>query len=319
MQEEEEITTPGYETIYRNDKTSNSGGILIAVKDTLKTTTMQVKQETDVGQILWILLNNQKKKIKVGVIYAPQEGVTPNKELKKLHTSITEEIIKAKEEDQQSIITGYFNSEIGDSINGNMSAVTKRGRLLNKMIDKYDMKLVNEEQEICKGLWTREQEKDKSVIDYVITGKKYFSTIKGMYIDQNKEYATFKIERKESEDIKKIYSDNNVIILKVDFMTEMQKEKRKRIITTKGYKEYQQILQHKTISKIMQTGNLQNRYDIRSQAIEDTVKKVEKVTKKGPKERCERINQNAERTKERISSRNKFLQQKANNRKNKND
>ena len=29
------------------------------------------------------------------------------------------------------------------------------------MIDKYDMKTVNEEQEICKGLWIREQEKDK--------------------------------------------------------------------------------------------------------------------------------------------------------------
>ena len=55
-----------------------------------------------------------------------------------------------------------------------------------------------------------------------------------MHIDQNKEYATFKIERKESGDIKKIYS-----ILKLDFMTEMQKEKRKKIITTKGYKDYQ--------------------------------------------------------------------------------
>ena len=101
-----------------------------------------------------------------------------------------------------------------------------------------------------------------------------------MYIDQNKEYATFKIERKESEDTKKIYSDHNVIILKVDFMTQMQKEKRKKIITTKGYKEYQQISQLKKISKIMQTGNLQNQYDIWSQAIEDTIKKVEKVTKK---------------------------------------
>ena len=64
MQEEEKITIPGYETIYRNDKTSNSGGILIAVKDTLKTITMQVKQETEVGQTLWILLNNQKKEKK---------------------------------------------------------------------------------------------------------------------------------------------------------------------------------------------------------------------------------------------------------------
>ena len=52
---------------------------------------MQVKQETEVGQTLWILLNNKKNKLKVEVIYAPQEGVTPKKELKKLYTSITEE------------------------------------------------------------------------------------------------------------------------------------------------------------------------------------------------------------------------------------
>ena len=50
------------------------------------------------------------------MIYAPQEGVTPSKELKKLYTPITEETIKAKEEDQQSIIIGDFNAKIGDRI-----------------------------------------------------------------------------------------------------------------------------------------------------------------------------------------------------------
>ena len=100
-------------------------------------------------------------------------------------------------------IIGDFNGKIGDRIKGNMSTVTKGGRQLIKMIDKYDMKIVNEEQEICKGLWTRAQGKNKSVIDYVITEKKHFTTIKGMHIDENKEYATFKIERKESGDIKK--------------------------------------------------------------------------------------------------------------------
>ena len=150
MQEGEEITIPGYETIYRNEKTSNSGGIIIAVEETMKTKTMQVKQETEVDQTLWVLLNNQKNKIKVGVIY--EEGVTTNKELKNLYPSTTEEIKKAKEEDQQSIIIGYFNAKIGDRIKGNMSTVTKGGRQLTKMIDKYDMKIVNEEQEICKGL-----------------------------------------------------------------------------------------------------------------------------------------------------------------------
>ena len=48
-QEEEEIEMPGCDTIYKNDKTSNSGGILITVKDTLKTIFMHVKQEAEVG------------------------------------------------------------------------------------------------------------------------------------------------------------------------------------------------------------------------------------------------------------------------------
>ena len=98
------------------------------------------------------------------MIYAAQEGVTQNEELKNLYTSITEEIIKAKEENQQPIIIGDLNAKIGNRINGNMSTVTEGGRKLIKMIDKYDMKLINEEEEICKGLWTREQGKDKSVM-----------------------------------------------------------------------------------------------------------------------------------------------------------
>ena len=52
LQEEEEIRIPGYETIYRNDKTSNSGGIIITVKDTVKTITMQVKQEASRADIM---------------------------------------------------------------------------------------------------------------------------------------------------------------------------------------------------------------------------------------------------------------------------
>ena len=79
-----------------------------------------------------------------------------------------------------------------------MSAVTKGGRQLMKMIHEYDMRIVNKDQEIYNGLWKREQRKDKSVIDYVITGKTYFTTIKGMHTGENKEYATFKIKRKES-------------------------------------------------------------------------------------------------------------------------
>ena len=59
------------------------------------------------------------------MIYVPQESVTSNKELKKLCTSVMEEIIKIKEEDKQSIVIGDFNAKIGDRIKENMSTVTK--------------------------------------------------------------------------------------------------------------------------------------------------------------------------------------------------
>ena len=59
------------------------------------------------------------------MIFVSQEGVTPNKELKKLYASVMEEIIKVKEEDKQSIVIGDFNAKIDDRIKENMSTVTK--------------------------------------------------------------------------------------------------------------------------------------------------------------------------------------------------
>ena len=60
-----------------------------------------------------------------------------------------------------------------------MSTVTKGGRQSVKMIYKYDMKIVNREQEICKGLWTREQGKDKSVTDLLTADKNILEPQKG--------------------------------------------------------------------------------------------------------------------------------------------
>ena len=44
------------------------------------------------GQSLWILQTNTKKKNRIGVIYAPQENVTPNNELKLMYEDIREQI-----------------------------------------------------------------------------------------------------------------------------------------------------------------------------------------------------------------------------------
>ena len=47
---EEEITIPGYEIVFRHDGTNNSGGIMIPVKDNIKTMSMQIQHEKSIGQ-----------------------------------------------------------------------------------------------------------------------------------------------------------------------------------------------------------------------------------------------------------------------------
>ena len=68
---------------------------------------------------LWILLANTKKKITIGVIYAPQEKVIPNNKLKLMYEDIREQIKKRIKEKQQILILEDFNAKIGAAIKGN--------------------------------------------------------------------------------------------------------------------------------------------------------------------------------------------------------
>ena len=90
MEKEEETQIPGYSLVCRNDRSANSGGILIGVRDNIKSISLELTEENKVG--LWILLTNTKKKIRIGVIYTPQENVTPNNELKLMYEDIREQI-----------------------------------------------------------------------------------------------------------------------------------------------------------------------------------------------------------------------------------
>ena len=73
----------------------------------------------------------------------PQENVTPNNEQKLLYQMIAEQIEIAKEKYQQVIMVVDFNAKIGNHIPGNKEAVSKGGRQLKKIIEKYNLNIVN--------------------------------------------------------------------------------------------------------------------------------------------------------------------------------
>ena len=106
---EEQIQIPEYK-IFRKDGTTNSRDILIAIKEQLKTIVAEVNREKKIDQTLWVLLNNQKIQVRMGVVYGPQENVTSNSELKKLYESIS--VYIGKKNHQQIIILGDSNAKI---------------------------------------------------------------------------------------------------------------------------------------------------------------------------------------------------------------
>ena len=66
-----------------------------------------------------------------------------------------------------------------------------------KMAKNYDLVIINKEKEVCKGLWTRVQGQERSILDYVLTNSKLLSTVAEMVVDENKEYSAFKLKKVE--------------------------------------------------------------------------------------------------------------------------
>ena len=53
----------------------------------------------------------------------------------------------------------------------------------------------------------------------MLINTEFVSSIKEIIIIETKEYATYRLE-KQNQDLKKIYSDYNLILLKIDFHIE---------------------------------------------------------------------------------------------------
>ena len=85
------------------------------------------------------------------------------------------------------------NVKIGNHIPGNKETVSEGRRQLKRIIEKYNLNIINANEHKCKGKWTREQGEERSIIDYVITSQEYMDTIYNMEIDEEKQYTLYKI------------------------------------------------------------------------------------------------------------------------------
>ena len=236
----------GYK-IYYNNRNKDGGGVLIGVQKRLKNITVVVDKSKEVGESLWVVMDNKTKTaLRIGAIYAPQESRTSNDEYEKMYENLSKQILVAKQKDQKVLLMGDLNCKIGERIKGNTKEVSKSGKNLLQLIKSNKLKILNETEK-CEGLWTRVEGNTKSVLDYLIIDECDEPALTAMVIDEKGEYAP---ARQKINDT--CTSDHNMIIARFNWMLDGEKSKAEKqmVITTKGYNRIKKEINERKLSKI---------------------------------------------------------------------
>ena len=81
---------------------------------------------------------------------------------------------------------GDFNCKVGNCKKGNAEKITMGGKLLLKMIENEQLKLINS-MDICEGKWTfPRNEENKSILDYAIITEEHSSILTQIIVDERK-------------------------------------------------------------------------------------------------------------------------------------
>ena len=92
----------------------------------------------------WIKFTNKNNiKIRLGNIYAPQESRTKVTTINKMYKNIKNHILESRKMGENLIITGDFNTKIGDYIEGNKKETSKFGKILLKLLDDEEVEILN--------------------------------------------------------------------------------------------------------------------------------------------------------------------------------
>ena len=252
--EDENVEVKNYKFIY-NSKKEGKMGTIIGIHNKLKDKCMIIEKISEEYEATWIKFsNNDKINIKIGNIYAPQESRTNKTVIKKMYQNIKKHIVDSRKLDEKIIITGDFNTKIGEYIKGNKPEVSKFGNLFLELLKNEEIEILNINKK-CEGMWTRIEGKHKSIIDYVLINKEDTKYLNQITIDENKEITPYHIV-----DNRTIYS---AIIIKMNWLSATidQNQGNIKVVNSKTLAEFKQKTSGNVLTNIVkQKGGIKNKY-----------------------------------------------------------
>ncbi len=284
LKEGELLELQGYK-MARVDRDEEGGGVLIAFKRTLDNIWICTKEYKKHGcEMVWVKIENTKIKVKIGVVYMPQESRTKLDILKEIYQEIEMEIKEAAENGFSLLLLGDLNCKIGSVIKGNTEEITKGGRLL-KTIIKRNKLAVGNAQDVCEGLWTRIQGHEKSVIDYVIMFEEDIEIMQEMMVDEIKNITPYYVDKLEN---KRIYTDHCMVTGTLNIMmTENIQPKYVKIMGEKGWAKFRQEIENVKLSELIDDRCIKTSYT----EWNDTVLRIkQKCSRKAKMRRTWKVN-----------------------------
>ena len=193
------IRIPGYQqTIVRNSKNKQGGGLLMSIKDNLNANLILLNINEKHEQ-MWVKLTSAKVDYIFGIMYGiASEGRAEKGEIEEWYNDLETQLIKYME--NPVIIIGDMNAHIGndsEGIIGESPYINKNGHMLRNLVKRRNLTIINKK-EICKGKYTREDPSgSKSIIDYVICNQIATENIKSMEIDEDHNFKFTRYKKKK--------------------------------------------------------------------------------------------------------------------------
>ena len=181
----EKISIKGYRWAEKS-RTNNRGGgvgILVSEKIAQNTTEDNTSDEHESLESKWIQIESRPKNIAIGVFYGPQENENISK-AKEIFTSLNNQIAQ-KAEKNEIIIAGDFNAKITINNKECKQPESRNGKLLQTIIEDNNLIVANLKADA--GIWTRvnrKNNKEKSVIDYILTTPYVANNIQTLIVDE---------------------------------------------------------------------------------------------------------------------------------------
>ena len=114
MKDGEMVDIEGYMIDRVDRKEREGGGVMLAYKESLRNIITIIKEETENCEILWVKIDNGKTKLKIAVVYMPQENKIKKKDLKDIYKKIEMEVMLARNNKESVLIMGDFNCKVGN-------------------------------------------------------------------------------------------------------------------------------------------------------------------------------------------------------------